>query len=112
MLKNAYFLETDVQNRLSVGGGAAPKPLRCYSRVLLQLCQSSFLALNAVYYLQKGTNFASSKLFAAVFHFKLYNFCWQGRKHISYPRAQGTLATPLKAPSSHPIKMLPRTAKN
>jgi len=29
MLKNAYFLEKDVKNRLSVRG-SAPRPPRCY----------------------------------------------------------------------------------
>jgi len=28
-------------------------------------------------------------------YFKLRTFCWQGLKHISCPRAQGTLATPM-----------------
>jgi len=54
MLNNAYFLEKDAKNRLSVGapppnprwppaaGGSALRPLRCYSRLLLQLCQVHF----------------------------------------------------------------------
>jgi len=54
MLKNAYFLEKNVKISLSVGGGApnprlpsaagnfAPRPPRCYSRLLLQLCRVYF----------------------------------------------------------------------
>jgi len=41
MLKNAYFLEKDVKNRFNVGG-SAPRLPRCYSRLLLQLCQVYF----------------------------------------------------------------------
>jgi len=55
MLKNTYFLEKDVKNRLSVGGSAPepslfsdgwelrpPDPPRCYSRLILQLCRVYF----------------------------------------------------------------------
>jgi len=94
MLKNAYFLEKDVKNRFSVGS-SAPRPPRCYSRLLLQLCQSSFLALKAVYYLQQRINFASSKFLQLFFTSNSVVFVGRGRKNISCPRAQGTLATPL-----------------
>jgi len=54
MLKNAYFLEKTVKNRLSVegsapkppfasgGSGLRPQTPRCYHRLLLQLCQVHF----------------------------------------------------------------------
>jgi len=67
----------------------------CYCKSL-----SSFLALNAYYYPKKEHNcskcsaFTSSAAFALIFHFKLV-FVDGGRKNISCPRAQGTLATPL-----------------
>jgi len=79
-------------------------------------CSSSFLALNAVYYLQKRTNFACSKFLQLFFtsnsvafvdrgrkNISLFftsnsvAFVDRGRKNISCPRAQGTLATPLPA---------------
>jgi len=74
MLKtDAYFLEKDVRNRLSVGGPAPEPPLASggwglgpqtpalFLSPTITTLSSSFLALNAVYYLQKRTNFASSK---------------------------------------------------
>jgi len=65
--------------------------------LLLQLSQSLFLALNAVYYPLKKTIFVSSKLLHLFFtSIKLcIVFVDKGRKNISCPRAQGTLATPL-----------------
>jgi len=51
MLKYAYFLEKFAKFVSALGdpptnsrwppaaGGSAPKPLRCYSRLLLQLCR-------------------------------------------------------------------------
>jgi len=56
MLKNAYFLKKKktvkfvsasgalLSNSLfpSAAGGSAPRPLRCYSRLLLQLCWVRF----------------------------------------------------------------------
>jgi len=84
MLKNAYFLKKDVKNRLSVGGsapeltlpaaarGSVPRPPRYYSRIYtITTLSSSFLALNAVYYLQKENKFCIFQIFAAIFHFKL-----------------------------------------
>jgi len=65
MLKNAYFLEKDVKYRFSVGGSAPEPPLASGGWGLLPQTpvlllpptittfSSSFLALNAVYYLQK-----------------------------------------------------------
>jgi len=37
--------------------------------------------------------------FSPIIHFKLCRFCWLGRKNISCPRAQSTLATPLPIPA-------------
>jgi len=51
MLKNAYFLGKTVKVvlasppnpcLLSAAGGSAPRPPRCYSRLLLQLCRACF----------------------------------------------------------------------
>jgi len=33
--------------------------------------------------------------FASIFHFIFCSFCWEGRKTIFFPRAQGTPITPL-----------------
>jgi len=96
VLKNAYFLEKDVKNRLSVGETSPESPLasdgwelRPKTLALLlwpaiTTLSSSFLALNAVYYLQKGTNFCS------YFSLQTLVFVDRGRKNISCPRAQGT----------------------
>jgi len=44
----------------------------------------------------KKNKFCIFQIFAATFHFKLCSFFFdRGRKNISCPRAQGTLATPL-----------------
>jgi len=98
MLKNAYFLEKDVKNRLSVGSSALESPLATPALLLLPTVitlSSSFLALNTVYSLKKKNKFRFFKIFEAIFHFKLCSFCWQVRKNISCPRAQDTLTTPL-----------------
>jgi len=47
MLKNAYFLEINCKNRLSVGSSAPKTPVclrreRCYFRLRLQLCWECF----------------------------------------------------------------------
>jgi len=55
----------------------------------------SFLALNALYCLQKRTNFASSKILQLFFISNSVVFVSRGRKNIFCPRAQGTLAMPL-----------------
>jgi len=39
--------------------------------------------------------FCFFRIFAPIFHFKLCSFFDGERKNISYPRAQGTRATPL-----------------
>jgi len=97
LLKNAYFLEKDVKfaHWPPAAGVSAPRPPCCYSRLLLQLCQSSFLALNALYCLQKRTNFASLKFLQLFFTSNSIIFVGRGRKNISCPRAQCALATPL-----------------
>jgi len=87
MPKNAYFLEKDVKNRLSVGGSASEPP-RCYSCLLLQLCQVH-LALNAVYYLEKYNKFCIFQIFSAFLHFKLCSFCWQRPQKYFLPQGAG-----------------------
>jgi len=43
----------------------------------------------------KKNKFCIFQIFAAIFHFKLWSFCWQGVQIYFLPQAQGTLATPL-----------------
>jgi len=82
MLKNAYFLEKDVNNRLNVGG-FAPEPLLatggwelCPQTPALLLpptittLSSSFLALKCGLLPSK-----KKTIFAPIFHFKLCGFC-------------------------------------
>jgi len=99
MLKNTYFLEKVVKNRLSVGGSApespwppaagasAPRPPPTITTL-----SSSFLALSLVYYLQKKKNkFCIFQFFAAIFHFKLCSFCWQEAQKYFMPQGAGYL---------------------
>jgi len=98
MLINMCFLEKDVENRLSVGGSAAEPPLasggwglRPQTPALLlsstiTTLSSSFLALNAVYCLQKSTNFASSKFLQLFFTSNSVVFVDRRRKDISLRR--------------------------
>jgi len=106
MLKNAYFYGKKCKNWLS-----APEPplapggweLRPQTPALLLLpnvttLSGSFLALSAFYYEQKEKNNYSTSAFAFLHLFFTSNsvvFVNGGRKNVSCPRAQGTLATPL-----------------
>jgi len=76
MFKNAFF-RGDCKNRLSVGGsapespfasggwGSAPRPPRCYSWLLLQLCQVYFLVEKCVLFRSKKTsNYSKCSAFA------------------------------------------------
>jgi len=92
MLKNAYFFE-DVKNRFNIGGSVSELPLLLPPTITT--LSSSFLTLNAVYYLQKRAKFASSKFIQLFFTSNSVVFVGRGRKNISCPKAQGTLATPL-----------------
>jgi len=93
------FLEKDVKNRFSVGG-SAPEPLlasggwglRPQTPALLLLptittLSNSFLALIAVYYLQR-TNFASSKFLLLFFTSNSVVF-WQGVQKYFLPQGAG-----------------------
>jgi len=113
MLKNEYFLEKTVKNCLSVG--PAPEPsfasggwwLRSQTpafllSLIVTALSSTFLALNMFYSPQKEQNcyskcsvFVSSILLHLFFISNSVIFIERGRKYISCPRAQGTLATPL-----------------
>jgi len=73
-----------------------------------------FLVLNACYFAQnepssysKCSTIASSALFHLFFNSNFVSFVEGGRKNISCPRAQGTLATPLapEAPFSDPCNL-------
>jgi len=104
MLKNAFFLEKDVKNRLKrqeirplTPVGLQRKPPALLLPPTMTTLSSSFLALNAVYYLQKRTNFVSSKFLQLFFTSNSVVFVDRGRKNISCSRAKGTLATPLQA---------------
>jgi len=97
MLKNAYFLEKDVKNRFSIGGLAPKPPLASGGRGLrpqtptlllpptITTLSSSFLALNAVYYLQKRTNFAYSKFLQPFFTSNYVVFVAGGAKIFLAP---------------------------
>jgi len=101
VLKNAYFLEKDVKDCLSVDGSAPERPLvsggwglRSKTPALLLpptiiTLSSSFLALNTLYCLQKRTILASSKFLQLFFTSNSVVFVGRGRKNISFPRAQG-----------------------
>jgi len=98
MLKNAYFLEKDVKNRLSIKGSTSEPPLasggwelRPQTPALLLLptiktLSSLFLTLNSVYYLQKRTNFAYSKYLQLFFTSNTVVFGDRGHKNISWRR--------------------------
>jgi len=100
------FWEKNCKNRLSVGGsggwGLCSQTPRCYSRLLLQLCRVCFLCLMHFIMLKKEPSnyskyfaFASSVLLLLFLNSNSVNFFEGGRKNISCPRAQDTLATPL-----------------
>jgi len=83
-------------------GAPSPNP-RDFTPTYYTTLSSLFLALNAFHYPQKKKQnniskcsaFASSPLLYLFFHFNSAVFVDSGRKNISCPRAQGTLATPL-----------------
>jgi len=103
MLKNAYFWKKTVKFHLSVlntrlppaSGGSAPQtPALLLSPTITNL-SAVFLALNAVYDVQKEQNsyskcavFASSALLH-LFHFKLCSFCCQGAQEYFLPQGAG-----------------------
>jgi len=115
MLKNAYFLEKDVKNRLSVGGSAPESPFAFGGWGLRSPPPDPRVVTPAYYYNfvkfisntkfgllpSKRTNFASSKFLQLFFISNSVVFVDKGRKNISWPRAQGTLATPLKTFQLH-----------
>jgi len=82
MFKNAYFLEKYVKNRLCprtpVGlrrQGAPPSDPALLPLPTITTLSSSFLALNAVYYVQKKNKFCIFQIFSAIFYIKLCSFC-------------------------------------
>jgi len=72
-----------------VAGGSAPRLPCYYSYLLLQSLLSSFLVLNAFYYLQKEQNNCSKcsafASFTHIFNFKLCSFVVGGHKNVSCP---------------------------
>jgi len=112
MLKNTYFYEK-CKNRLGVGGfdpetplasgvwGQSPQTSTLLLQPIVTTLSSSFLALNAFYYLKKNNNcskcsaFASFALLHLFFTSNSVVFVDRGRKNVSCSRAQSKLATPL-----------------
>jgi len=102
-------LEKTVKNRISVGGsvclrrlGFCPQTLALLLSPTVTALSSSFLALNVLYSPQKEQNsyskrsvFASPTLLHLFFILNPVVFVDRGRKNISFPKEQGTLATPL-----------------
>jgi len=116
MLKNAYFLEKTVKNRLvseppnprlppSAEGSAHRSP-RCNFCLLLQFCPVHFGSAKIVKCVllpskkeqnncSKCSVFASFALFHLFFTSNSIRFVDKERKSIFCPRAQDTLTTPL-----------------
>jgi len=111
MLKNAYFFGKNCKNCHSVrwsaleptfvsgNWGSASRPPRWIPAYYYNFIEFVFIA-NMRFNLQKWTKLThSSVLLLLLQHFFTSNsivFVERGRKNISCPRAQGTLATPLK----------------
>jgi len=85
-----------------VSGGWGFRASASKSRIVTHVCYYNFveffLALNAFYFYRNKAilYFFFFRTFAPVFHFKICSYCWRGRKNISCPRAQGTVAAPLE----------------
>jgi len=78
MLKNAYFLEKDVKNRLSVGG-PAPEPPLADPHVVTPAYYYNFVkfifSTKCGLLPSKKEQILLFQIFAAIFHFKLCSFC-------------------------------------
>jgi len=98
---NSGVASKTVKNRLSVegstlepplasdGSGIRPQTPALLLPLLLQLCQSLFLALKCVLLPSKKNNFCLFETFAPIFHFKLCRFAWQGAQEYFLPQGAG-----------------------
>jgi len=98
VLKNVYFLEKDVKNRLNVGGkapetpvglqrlGAPPPDPRDVTPVCYYIVVKFISSTKCGLLPSKKNKFCIFQIFAAIFHFKFYSFCWQGAQKCFLPQ--------------------------